>query len=139
MCFVMFWVIAVIAMYFIAKSCGWCSPQRAEVPAAYETPQQDIANPVPRKDAKKPSKTRKSSSKAKKSTSKPKAKGKTVGKSETIPKMSFSQVMQKVQSCNKIKKQLSTDFQNLARDRLWLKGAAAAMFSKFGAISEPSK
>merc|ERR1712096_35708 len=52
-----------------------------------------------------------------------------------IPKMTYSQVLQMIMRCKKIKKKVSPDFQNLARNRLWLKGAAQAMFDKFGATS----
>lgn len=50
--------------------------------------------------------------------------------------MTYNQVVQRITGCKKIKKEVSTDFQKLAKNRSWLKGAAKAMFSKFGAISE---
>lgn len=55
---------------------------------------------------------------------------------ENVPTMTYSQVIQRITVCKKIKKEVSTDFQKLAKNRSWLKGAAKAMFSKFGAISE---
>merc|ERR1711964_26195 len=66
--------------------------------------------------------------------SRPKAKSEAKP-AENVPNMTYSRVLQRIQGCKKIKNQVSTDFQNLAKNRLWLKGAAKAMFSEFGAIS----